>query len=66
MSNTIAVDLADETRVELAHHKEFKGSASNAAEFVLFKAVREDRVFIPRREDLAEILKALVSLVRTP
>ena len=64
MPNTIAQDLVDETTVELAHHKEFEGNATHAAEFVLFKAVREDRVFVPRREDLPEILKALVSLVR--
>ena len=64
MSNTIAQDLATETSVELANHKEFNGKASNAAEFVLYKAVREDLVFVPRREDLPEILKALVSLVR--
>jgi hypothetical protein len=64
MPNTIAQDLATEASVELAHHKEFKGRASNAAEFVLFKAVREDRVFIPRRSDLGEILKALAYLVR--
>jgi len=64
MSNAIAHDLAMETAIELANHKEFEGDASNAAHYVLYKAVREDRVFVPRREDLPEILKALVSLVR--
>ena len=63
MSNAIAQDLATEASVELSHHKEFKGRASHAAEYVLYKAVREDRVFVPRRGDLPEILKALVALV---
>ena len=64
MSNQIATYLATETVVELKHHREFGGRISNAAEFVLFKAVRDDRVFVPRREDLTKILKALVALVR--
>jgi hypothetical protein len=65
MNNTIARDLATETSVELAHHKEFKGKASNAAEFVLFKAVRENRLIIQHRRDVPEIIKALTALVRT-
>lgn len=64
MSNTIAQDLATEASVELAHHKEFEGDASNAAEFVLMKAVREDRVQVWRRSDIPEIIRALTALVR--
>ncbi len=64
MSNTIARDLATEASVELAHHKEFKGSASNAAEYVLFKAIRDDRVQVWNRLDIPEIIKALTALVR--
>ena len=64
MSNTIAQDLATEASVELAHHKEFKGRASNAAEFVLFKAIRDDRVQVCRREVIPEIIKSLTVLVR--
>ena len=65
MNNTIAQDLATEASVELAHHKEFKGKASNAAEFVLFKAIREDRVQVRDRLDIPEIIKALTALART-
>lgn len=64
MSNAIAEDLATEANVELAHHKEFKGRASNAAEYVLMKAVREDRVQIWCRSDIPTIIKALTAIVR--
>lgn len=64
ISNATIKSLAIETSVELAHHKEFKGRASNAAEFVLLKAVRENRVFIQHREDIPVIIKALASIVR--
>jgi hypothetical protein len=62
MSNTIAQDLATETSVELANHSEFKGSASNAAEFVFFKAVREDRILMPPKDSVTEIIQSLTSL----
>lgn len=64
MSTTLAQDLATETSVELAHHKEFKGRPSNAAEFVLYRAIRDDRAFLPRHEDIPATIKALAGLVR--
>lgn len=64
MPNSIAQDLATEASVELAHHREFNGRASNAAEYVLLKAVRDGRAFIPFRSDVPEIIKALTALVR--